>query len=95
VAVLYLAGGFARHIDIEAARRIGLIPEIDPERVVKAGNLAVQGAMEALLSSARWEQLEAFVRLVEHVELEADPEFFDHFTLGCRFVPFQGVRPGT
>jgi uncharacterized 2Fe-2S/4Fe-4S cluster protein (DUF4445 family) len=92
--VFYLAGGFARHIDAEAARRIGLIPNIAAGRIVKAGNLAVQGATLALLSRSRRRELEQFVRGVEHVELETDPEFFDHFVLGCRFAPMDEAHVG-
>ena len=92
VDVFYLAGGFARHIDLEAAQRVGLIPNLDPGRIVKAGNLAVQGAMLALLSRSRRRELEQFVRGVGHVELETDPEFFDHFVLGCRFAPMDKVH---
>ena len=89
--VFYFAGGFARHIDVAAALRIGLIPQLDPARVVKAGNLSLAGATLALLSRSRRAALEEFVQRVEHVELEDDPEFFDHYALGCRFMPLQEV----
>jgi len=85
---LYLAGGFARHIDLDGARRIGLIPDIPDERIVRLGNAALEGAAAALLSVSRREWLEGLVRKVEHVELETDPAFFDYFTDGCQFVRF-------
>jgi len=94
VEVFYLAGGFARYLDVDAAQRVGLIPGMASERFVKAGNLAVQGAMIALLSRSRRRQLEQLVGGIEHVELETDPDFFDHFVLGCRFAPFCEVQPG-
>jgi len=50
---LYLAGGFARHIDVEAACRIGLIPDLPRDRIVKLGNAALLGASMALLSRRR------------------------------------------
>jgi uncharacterized 2Fe-2S/4Fe-4S cluster protein (DUF4445 family) len=87
VEVFYFAGGFARHLDIQAAQRIGLLPQIDPSRIVQAGNMAAQGATVALLSISRREQLEQLVRRVRHVELELDPEFFDYFVSGCQFQP--------
>jgi uncharacterized 2Fe-2S/4Fe-4S cluster protein (DUF4445 family) len=91
VEVFYFSGGFARHINVEAAQRIGLIPQLPPGRVVKAGNLSLAGATLALLSRSRRAELEALVQRIEHVELEADPEFFDHYALGCRFVPVAEV----
>jgi hypothetical protein len=31
--------------------------------------------------------LEELVKGIKHVELETDPEFFDHFVQGCQFRP--------
>jgi uncharacterized 2Fe-2S/4Fe-4S cluster protein (DUF4445 family) len=85
----YLAGGFARHIDVAAARRIGLIPDLPDEKIVKVGNAAIEGATIALLSRSRRAELEDLVTRIEHVELETDPEFFDHFAFGCQFRPLE------
>ena len=85
----YLAGGFARHIDVAAARRIGLIPDLPDQKIVKVGNAAIEGATIALLSRARRAELEELVRRIEHVELETDPDFFDHFAFGCQFRPLE------
>lgn len=85
----YLAGAFGRRLNIDAARRIGLIPNLPQERIVQVGNASIEGATIALLSVERRRQLEAFVKTIEHVELETDPEFFEHFVEGCRFVPVE------
>lgn len=84
----YLAGGFGRHIDLAAARRIGLIPDLPDDRVVAVGNIAIEGAAIALLSVSRRRELEALVGTIQHVELETDPGFFDEFVAGCQFQPF-------
>jgi len=94
VEVFYLSGGFARHLDVEACKRVGLIPDIASDRFVKAGNLSAQGAMTALLSCERRAELEQLVRGITHVELETDPGFFDHFVEGCQFAPLSDVRVG-
>lgn len=83
--VFYLAGGFARHLDIEAAKRIGLIPNLASEKIQKIGNAAIEGATIALCSVKHREILENLVRTITHVELETDPRFFDHFVEGCLF----------
>ena len=85
---LYLAGGFARHIDTAAARRIGLVPDLPDERIVKVGNAALLGASMALLSRSQRAELEALVRRVEHVRLETHPSFFEFFVEGCQLEPF-------
>ncbi|MBS33693.1 MAG: ferredoxin [Verrucomicrobiales bacterium] len=87
--VFYLAGGFARHIDLGHARRIGLIPDLPDERIVQVGNAALEGATLALLSVAAREEAGQLVRSIEHVELETFPEFFHCFTDGAQFEPFQ------
>jgi uncharacterized 2Fe-2S/4Fe-4S cluster protein (DUF4445 family) len=84
----YLAGGFSAHLDLDAARRIGLIPDLPTERFVKVGNAALAGASIALRSQSRRAALEAVVKQVEHVRLEAHPRFFDRFVEGCQFDPF-------
>ena len=85
---LYLAGGFARHLDVDAACRIGLVPDLPRERIVKVGNAALLGASIALLSRRRRADLEVMVKHVEHVRLEAHPQFFEFFVEGCQFEPF-------
>jgi uncharacterized 2Fe-2S/4Fe-4S cluster protein (DUF4445 family) len=87
IEVFYLAGGFGRHLKIEAAQRIGLIPSMDPARIVQAGNAAIEGASIALRSPEKRRELEDLVRRVEHCRLETHPDFFDFFVDGCQFAP--------
>ncbi|HVU35660.1 MAG TPA: ASKHA domain-containing protein [Opitutaceae bacterium] len=85
----YLAGGFGRHLDVAAARRIGLVPNLDVSRIVQVGNASIEGAAIALRSVTRRRELEELVTRIEHVELETDPDFFDHFVSGCQFIPVE------
>jgi uncharacterized 2Fe-2S/4Fe-4S cluster protein (DUF4445 family) len=85
--VFYLAGGFGRHLNLDAARRIGLIPDIDLARVKQVGNASIEGACIALLSRTRRAELEQLVRRVTHCRLETHPNFFDVFVEGCQFAP--------
>ena len=85
--VFYLAGGFGKHLDLDASRRIGLIPDIPTEKIRQVGNAAVEGACIALLSKTKRAELEALVRRVEHCRLETHPNFFDVFVEGCQFAP--------
>ncbi len=90
--VFYLAGGFGRHLNLEASKRIGLIPNIAAERIVQVGNAAVEGACIALLSVTKRAELERLVRNVVHCRLETHPGFFDFFVEGCQFAPVGGVE---
>jgi uncharacterized 2Fe-2S/4Fe-4S cluster protein (DUF4445 family) len=84
----FLAGAFSAHLALDAARRIGLIPDLPDARFVKVGNAALEGASIALLSRSRRAALEAVVPRVEHVRLEAHPRFFEMFVEGCQFERF-------
>ena len=88
IDVFYLAGGFGRHLKIDAARRIGLIPE--PARLKNRPGrqrrhrrrlhrpaFANRNAKNSKNSSRR----------VEHCRLETHPQFFDFFVEGCQFKP--------
>src|SRR5579872_381843 len=92
IDVFYLAGGFGRHLKVDAARRIGLIPNLPGAKVVQAGNAAIEGASMALLSRSKRQELEALVRRVEHCRLETHPDFFDFFVEGCQFKPLDSLR---
>jgi uncharacterized 2Fe-2S/4Fe-4S cluster protein (DUF4445 family) len=91
IDVFYLAGGFGRHINIAAAKRIGLIPPLAENKIVKVGNAAIEGASMALLSTTKRRELEELVRKVEHCRLETHPSFFDFFVEGCQFKPIQSL----
>ncbi|MFN8186134.1 MAG: ASKHA domain-containing protein [Gaiellales bacterium] len=84
---LYLAGGFASYVDVRNAIEIGFLAPVRPERIVTAGNAALKGARELLLSRSARERLESFVRRIEHVELEQVPDFFELFVEGCQLIP--------
>jgi uncharacterized 2Fe-2S/4Fe-4S cluster protein (DUF4445 family) len=91
VGVFYLAGGFGRHVNVEASKRIGLVPSLDGAKIVQAGNIAIEGATIALLSQAKRAELEGLVRKVEHCRLETHPSFFDFFVEGCQFKPVEPI----
>ncbi|MFP6773401.1 MAG: ASKHA domain-containing protein [Alphaproteobacteria bacterium] len=87
ISRLYLAGGFASHVDLSNAVEIGLLAPVAPDRVIKAGNTSLQGVSEALLNTDRRQHLEQLVRRAEHVELESEENFFDIFVEACFFKP--------
>jgi uncharacterized 2Fe-2S/4Fe-4S cluster protein (DUF4445 family) len=85
IDIFYLAGGFGEHIDIEAGIRIGLLPNIPREKFKKIGNATIEGLNIALLSKTKRAALENFVGNIRQINLETDPDFFDHFVEGCLF----------
>lgn len=83
----YFAGGFAQHVDLDHAMRIGLLPVMDKAKVEKVGNAAIEGATAMLLSRPLRERMERITPHIEHIELEADPRIFEYFVEGCQFKP--------
>jgi uncharacterized 2Fe-2S/4Fe-4S cluster protein (DUF4445 family) len=91
IDVFYLAGGFGRHLNVEASKRIGLVPSLDSAKIVQAGNTAIEGATIALLSKSKRQELEDLVKKVEHCRLETHPNFFEFFVEGCQFKPVEPI----
>ena len=91
IEVFYLAGGFGRHLNVEASKRIGLVPSLPSAKIVQAGNTAIEGATIALLSKTKRQELEELVKRVEHCRLETHPRFFDFFVEGCQFKPVEPI----
>lgn len=89
---LFLCGGFANHLDPEAAARVGLIPPLPRDRIQSIGNAAIEGATLALRSLTLRRAIETFVGDIPHFELETDDGFFDAFVEGCQFKPLQPDR---
>lgn len=87
VTKLYLAGGFANYVDSVRAVEIGFIAPVSPDRIVKIGNAAAQGAVQMLLSNHARQSIEILVRKIEHIELETTADFFEVFVEGCQFKP--------
>ena len=85
VARFVLAGGFARHIDLESAIRIGLLPDIERNRFDVIGNGSLAGAFLALVDASATEAYARLADLPEVVELNLEksfePNFIDALTL--------------
>lgn len=73
IQTLYLAGAFGNYLEVDSARRIGLI-ECPSHVVTIAGNTALRGAKQILAGNTQLAQTN-----VRHVMLAADAEFEDYF----------------
>ena len=89
IDVFYLAGGFGRYLDVQSAKRIGLVPNLPDSKFRQVGNASIEGACIALLSQRKRRELESLVKRVTHCRLEAHPRFFDFFVEGCQFKPLE------
>jgi uncharacterized 2Fe-2S/4Fe-4S cluster protein (DUF4445 family) len=88
LGTVWLAGAFGNYVNLESARRIGLL-ETGLARVKPAGNAALRGVKMALLTPSRADRWIAGIRArVQHASLAADPAFQDTF-VDCLEFPCQ------
>ncbi len=76
ITALHLAGAFGNSINLASAREIGLLRS-PADRIVAAGNTALNGAKRALFAEP--DEWDALARRIEHVALNEEPSFQDVF----------------
>jgi uncharacterized 2Fe-2S/4Fe-4S cluster protein (DUF4445 family) len=84
----YIAGAFGNSISPDHAAAIGLIPTFGPDKVVRAGNAAIEGVSQMLLSMEKRKEAEEIVRITRHVSLENSPDFEDLYIQGLVLEPY-------
>lgn len=83
---IILAGGFGSYVDLEKAMTIGLLPEIDPEKVTFIGNSSLMGAkMSSLTNRIRRDVVEV-TRSMTNFELSETPSYMDNY-VAALFLP--------
>ena len=83
---VYLAGGFGSYIDLEKAMVIGLLPEIDTDRVRFIGNGSLMGAKMSCLTNRIRKDVVAVTRRMTNFELSETPSFMDNY-VAALFLP--------
>lgn len=83
----YVAGGFGKHIDIDQAKSIGMLPNVDNSKIEQIGNACIKGLTIELLDKTKQSEIENFVKKITTVNLETEESFFDYFVSGCLFNP--------
>jgi uncharacterized 2Fe-2S/4Fe-4S cluster protein (DUF4445 family)/CheY-like chemotaxis protein len=76
---IYLAGALGNYVHPFSAMRIGLLPKVNPEKIISLGNAASTGANMILLSKRYWERSAEIATDLEHLELSGHADFFDSF----------------
>jgi uncharacterized 2Fe-2S/4Fe-4S cluster protein (DUF4445 family) len=86
ISSIYFAGAFGNYLDKKNATIIGLIPEIEIDRIKNIGNGAVTGANLALINRRERKTLDEIARKIAYIELNAEPSFMDEYT-SSTFLP--------
>ncbi len=83
---IILAGGFGSYVDLEKAMTIGLLPEIDLDRVTFIGNSSLMGArMSALSNHIRMDVVEVTKKMT-NFELSETASYMDNY-VAALFLP--------
>jgi len=83
---IYVAGGFGSSLNIPKAIAIGLLPDIDTQRIQFIGNSSVMGARMALLSAPAFEKAIDIAKKMTNIELSGYSPFMNEF-VAALFLP--------
>jgi len=83
---IYLAGGFGNYLDKENAIILGLIPDIERERIQFVGNTSILGAKMALLSKDALDTAYYISKNITYYDLITYPGYMDEF-MSAKFLP--------
>jgi len=79
IGSVHVAGSFGEHLDVGNAERIGLLPSFPAARVHLAGNTALKGALDLLLSDEAETALSRTVLSATLINLSMEEEFEELF----------------
>lgn len=93
---IILAGGFGSYIDLDSAMTVGLLPEVNPEKIIYVGNGSLMGAWMSELSNHIRKDVVQVVRKMTSFELSEVAAFKDHYVASI-FLPHtdSGLFPKT
>jgi uncharacterized 2Fe-2S/4Fe-4S cluster protein (DUF4445 family) len=83
---LILAGGLGAGLNAENAVRIGLLPDIDRDRIRVAGNTSLAGACMCLRSEPAWEEAHEVARSMTCIPLDEHTDYMERF-MAATFLP--------
>ncbi len=83
---IILAGGFGSYVDLEKAMTIGLLPEIDPNKVTFIGNGSLMGARMSSLTNRIRQDVGEVTKKMTNFELSDTPSYMDNY-VAALFLP--------
>ena len=83
---IILAGGFGSYVDLESAMTIGLLPEIDLEKITYLGNGSLLGCRMSGLTNRLRRDVGKVVSMMTNFELAETHSYMDHY-MASLFLP--------
>ena len=88
---IFLAGGFGSYVDLEKAMVVGLLPEIDSDKVAFIGNGSLMGAKMATLTNRIRKDVVEVTRRMTNFELSETASFIDNY-VAALFLPHTDIN---
>jgi uncharacterized 2Fe-2S/4Fe-4S cluster protein (DUF4445 family) len=88
---IILAGGFGSYIDLEKAMTLGLLPEIDPDRVIFIGNGSLLGARMSSMTNRIRKDVVEVTRKMTNFELSETPSYMNNY-VAAMFIPHTEIE---
>ena len=85
---IMIAGAFGSHLNIENAKRIGLLPQFPLEKISFLGNSSLAGAKALLISYPLREKISQILPEIEHCSLGMNSQFQEYFIDAMNFQNF-------
>jgi uncharacterized 2Fe-2S/4Fe-4S cluster protein (DUF4445 family) len=87
---IILAGAFGSFIDLDSAMTVGLLPEVDPERILYVGNGSLLGSWMSEMSNHIRRDVVEVVKNMTSFELSEVTDFKDQY-IGSLFLPHTDI----
>ncbi len=91
ISEIMVAGAFGNFLNLENAVFIGLLPDVDPDRLRFVGNASLAGAKLAALCNDSYEEIVRTAGRTTYFELSTDPGFMEEFVSAC-FFPHTNIE---
>ncbi len=85
ITEIILAGAFGSYIDRESALGIGLVPEVDIDKINSVGNSAGRGSQMVLISDDEKERSIKIAKNVKYIELSTNQDFQQEYMFAMNF----------
>ncbi|MCI1946182.1 corrinoid activation/regeneration protein AcsV [Clostridium luticellarii] len=87
---IYIAGGIGNSLDIANSVKIGMLPDIDQNKIQYIGNSSLMGCYLTLMSEDAKHKLEEIANSITYVELSVESEYMNEFVSAC-FLPHTDI----
>jgi uncharacterized 2Fe-2S/4Fe-4S cluster protein (DUF4445 family) len=87
---IILAGAFGSYIDLDSAMTVGLLPEVDPDRILYVGNGSLLGSWMSEMSNHIRRDVVEVVRNMTSFELSEVTDFKDQY-IASLFLPHTDI----